>query len=69
MILLAYMESNRTIKQNDLAPHCRDNTAEVQIFALLPIIWHFNEQLKVRSTIGSEHLCPIAHAGYISLYP
>lgn len=67
IILLAYMESNRTIKHNDLTSQYRDDTGEVQIFALLPVIWHFNEQLKVHSTVGSEHLCAIAHAGYTSL--
>jgi len=68
MTLLGYMESNRTIKQDDLAPHCRDDTAELQIFALLSVIWHFNEQLTVCSTVGSEHWRLIARAGDISLY-
>lgn len=65
MILLAYTESNRIIKQDDLAPNCSCDIVEVQIFALLPVIWQLSEQLKVRSTVGSEHLCPTAHAGYI----
>lgn len=56
------------IKQDDLAPNCSNDTAEVQIFAFLPIIQQFNKQSKVHSTVSSEHLNPIGYTGYIFMY-
>lgn len=58
-------ESNRTIKQDDLAPHHREDTAEVQMFGLLPVIqpfsnnWRYLAQLAVH--IWVQQPVPVTH--------
>lgn len=68
MILLAYMESNRTIKQDDLAPHSKDSRGRNTVFvacnlALQLAVTSWKYVASWQTTFLSK-----AHAGYTSLY-